>query len=150
METVKTIDGRPMLRLPFPEFPGAFFIMSFKYERVSMEHIGYHIKYREPFFPCDPFVTFFYGGEIQGAEWEPNHGPIMLYRKCDPSWTGETLSAAPLTAKRHWYYDWVEDNALAWSQLAVDREGLKPMLKDGDFNGIFSVLKRWALPEDAM
>jgi hypothetical protein len=145
VETVKRLNEgkKPVLRLPFHEIPGAYIIVSFQYGTISKAHTYTHTRYGEDYVPDSPLLTFFYGGDEVGAEWEPQYGPIMTYRKCKPDWLGETQRGSELKAKEHWFYDYVEDNALAWSQLAVDRTGLKQMLKDGDFVSIFGVLKSW-------
>lgn len=51
-------------------------------------------------------------------------------------------------ARKHWFYDYVTDNALSWSQLAVTDERLPQKLAAGDFEGIFSSLKSWALRDE--
>ena len=79
-------------------------------------------------------MSFFYGGPEIGAEWEPDHGPITVIYSCtkDNEW-----------AQEHYFYDYC-DGYGSGSQLAVDDEGLAKMFIDGDYNGIFKVLERWA------
>jgi len=151
METLKTImvgdddNKKPkhVLRLPFAGIENAYIILSFKFQTISKAHIDLYTKYHEENYPTDPLMTFFYAGEKVGAEWEPNYGPIMTYTKCGPDWRGKTFHGTELKPKEHWFYELVEDNALAWSQMAVDEERLKPKLKAADFKGIFGTLKRW-------
>lgn len=139
---------KAVLRFPFTGIENAFVIVSFKSQMVSREHISTYTRYREPYYPCEPMLSFFYGGENSGAEWMPEHGPIMVYTKCGPDWVGETLRGSPLKAKPHWFYEYVEDNALAWSQLAVDDERLPQKLANSDYVGLFSSLKKRALRND--
>lgn len=145
MDTVKRLGekGHPALRLPFKEIPGAFIILSFRGAMINKAHLDYYIRYQEPFTPDEAYVTFFYGGEKYGAEWEPKYGPIMLYRPCSADWKGMSPFDSPLSAKEHWFYDYVEDSVGSWSQMAVESEGLKHKLATGDFEAIFHVLKRW-------
>lgn len=147
MET-KILVGKnndiPLLRLPYKEIDGAFVIMSFRHQRISLAHLDYYFKYPEPQYPTEAFVTFFYATENFGAEWEPSHGPIQLYQKCDQDWKGECCFGKPIKAKQHWFFDYVQDQPASWSQLAVDENKLKPALATGDFEHIFSVLTDWA------
>lgn len=80
-------------------------------------------------------VSFLYDAGKIAVEWEPEHGPIRRWYKCDK--VGEK-------AKEHFYYDFVHDRPLAWSQLAVEREELPEAAVAGDYDYIFEVLKEWA------
>ena len=82
-----------------------------------------------------PTVSFLYRGENVAAEWEVSYGPIQMWRRAD----GESENT-----KEHYAYPFVKTGFADWSQMAVDREGLKPALRRGDWDTIFSVLKRWA------
>lgn len=153
METVKEIKvsdtkTRSVLRFPFSGIENAYVIVSFKSQQISREHMYLYTRFQEPYYPGEPFVSFFYAGPTQGAEWAPETGPIMLYTKCSPDWKGTTFHGSELTAKEHWFYDYVEDNALAWSQLAVEDEQLPRKLAQGDFSGIYWSLKKWATRQD--
>ncbi len=94
-----------------------------------------------------PFVTFLAdSGDGTAAEWEPQYGPIQLWTECSEDWRGETELGSPISPRKprkHWHFPFVE-NAESWSQLAVDREGLKGKLRTGDLDGVFDVLSRWA------
>lgn len=82
----------------------------------------------------DYHVSFLYDGGNVATEWEPRHGPIQVWYK----------AAEENDDKReHYFYDYVLDRNLDWSQLAVEREGLHFALLYGDTSHIFSVLKRW-------
>jgi hypothetical protein len=83
---------------------------------------------------CEKRMTFFYGDEEGGAEWEPDYGPITRITPC---------SKDAEKAEPHFFYDYFTGNG-NWSQLAVEREGLAEMFLAGDYAGMFSVLKRWA------
>lgn len=138
-----------ILRFPFKEIDNAFIIVSFKSQTISKDLISFYTKYPEPYCRTEPIMSFFYAGPREGAEWLPPYGPIMVYTKCDKDWIGKTdLTGATLKAREHWFYDYVEDNRLAFSQLAVDDEQLVRKLHLGDFKGIFSSLKSWALRSD--
>jgi hypothetical protein len=81
-------------------------------------------------------MSFLYDSGNVAAEWEPRWGPIQLWYRVDENHEH---------AKAHYFYDHVDGSAnLAWSQLAVDREGLQGAFVRGDYTHIFRVLKRWA------
>lgn len=92
-----------------------------------------------------PHVSFLAdSGDGSAAEWEPQYGPIQIWNECPEDWEGETGCGNAIKARAHWHFPFVEDSSLNWSQLAVDREGLKEMLVAGDLYGVFAVLMRWA------
>lgn len=78
------------------------------------------------------------------AEWEPQYGPIQLFTECSKDWEDETENGNKIESRCHWHFPHVKDESGRWSQLAVDDEGLKPMLLRGDMDGVFDVLMRWA------
>lgn len=80
-------------------------------------------------------MSFLYDGGKFAAEWEPEYGPIQIWEKADGPGDG---------IGEHYFYDYVVDTTLNWSQLAVDREGLKKYFLDGNYHLIFAVLKEWA------
>lgn len=91
-----------------------------------------------------PHVSFLAdSGDGSAAEWEPQYGPIHVWTECEHDWEGESLGSKSV-ARKHWHFPFVEDVAGAWSQLAVERERLKPMLLSGHLDGVFDVLMRWA------
>lgn len=88
-----------------------------------------------------PHVSFLAdNGDGSAAEWEPQYGPIQLWTECDESWRGEQNEKP----RAHWHFPFVEDRLGDWSQLAVEREGLKGLLARGQVGAIFDVLLRWA------
>ena len=92
-----------------------------------------------------PHVSFLAdNGDGAAAEWEPQYGPIQGWTECPEDWEGEDEFGRAIRARRHWHFPFVEDRSACWSQLAVDREGLKPMLLAGNMDGVFDVLARWA------
>ncbi|MCP4142870.1 MAG: hypothetical protein GY755_21720 [Chloroflexi bacterium] len=82
-------------------------------------------------FRVKPNISFLYDSGNIAAEWEPEHGPIQIWRKAE-------------SGKEHYYYDFVEDISLNWSQTAVDDYSLPEYVHSGDFDYIFRVLKDWA------
>lgn len=92
-----------------------------------------------------PHVSFLAdSGDGSAAEWEPQYGPIQVWTECNEDWEGRTEFNNKIEPRSHWHFPFVEDSPLAWSQLAVEREGLKDMLIRGNLDGIFNVLMRWA------
>jgi len=83
-------------------------------------------------------------GEGFAAEWEPKYGPIQKWEECPEGWMGEDEFGRKIEARKHWHFPFIKNYSAMWSQLAVDREGLKPMLASGDIEGVFQVLDRWA------
>ena len=82
----------------------------------------------------DYTFTFLYDSGNVAAEWEPKHGPIQIWHKCEEDSEG---------AKEHYFYDWHNSDPLSWSQLAVEREQLPQMFLAGSWDTIFDVLKSW-------
>jgi hypothetical protein len=83
---------------------------------------------------CKAMVSFLYDGGDFAAEWEPEHGPIQTWEKCTKDHP---------KAKEHYFYEYVVDVGLNWSQLAVNENHLPEMFTKGDYEWIFNVLKRW-------
>lgn len=82
------------------------------------------------------WMSFLYdAGEI-AAEWEPRYGPIQIWYKAN--------DGAATDTKEHYFYDFVIDNPLSWSQLAVGNNGLPQAFIKGDYEHIFDILKDWA------
>ena len=135
---VAVLDHCALTKIPYTPRPGAYVVLSFA--RRETDYADVIIA---------PFMTFFFdSGKGSGAEWEPEYGPIQKWVETTEQAKTETFAGNPVSSRRHWFYSWVQDNCLAWSQLAVDREGLKDALLRGDFDYIFGVLERWAQPEN--
>jgi len=79
-------------------------------------------------------ISFVYGTKEGGAEWEPNHGPITRLYPC---------SETDPEAEPHWFFPFYKGQGY-WSQLAVDEYDLPGLFLNGDYEGIFSVLKQFA------
>jgi len=107
--------------IPFPDIDNAYVVIS----GHKSEHTGNGVQ------KC---MTFFYGGDKIGAEWEPDNGPITVIYSCDKDTDG---------AQPHWFYDYCTGYG-NWSQLAVDREHLPDAFLAGSYDYIFGVLKAWA------
>jgi len=106
--------------IPFPGIPNAYVVISGVKAKTSNG--------------CEKRMTFFYGTEAGGCEWEPECGSIT---KIIPL-KKEDAGAIP-----HWFYDYYAGRGY-WSQLAVERCGLPEYFLSGDYEGLFSVLKDWA------
>ena len=80
-------------------------------------------------------VSLLYDAGDVAAEWELEHGPIQIWEK-----------ATELNddTKDHYYYDFVVNTPMNWSQLAVDTNGLPQAAACGDWDYIFAVLEDWA------
>jgi len=129
-------DGRPIFRTEYK--PGWLIYQSFGYEKSDYGDM----KIR-------PHVSFLAdGGNGVAAEWEPQYGPIQVWTECGDDWRGKTPAGNDIQPRKHWHYEYVEDNGGAWSQMAVDREGLREKLGRGDIDGVFHVLDRWARRDD--
>ena len=83
-----------------------------------------------------PTVSFLYRDERYAAEWEVQYGPIQMWEKAYQQDTG---------AREHYVYPFIKDIPANWSQMGVDRSGLKMFLKNNEFDAIFNVLKDWAV-----
>ena len=85
-------------------------------------------------FRANPTMSFLYDAGKVAAEWEPEFGPILIWRKCEP---------CAENAREHYFYDFVFHEPLAFSQLAVENHGLPQSFVRGNYDYIFSVLERW-------
>jgi len=80
------------------------------------------------------FSFCFISGDY-AAEWEPQHGPIQIWHKCDKD---------AENAREHYVFEFTDSGGMNWSQMAVDREGLPQAANIGSWQYIFNVLKDWA------
>lgn len=106
--------------IPFPGIENAYVVIS-----------GHEVDSCNGVKKC---MSFFYGGENTGAEWEPDYGPITVIHSCAKNHE---------QAQEHFFYDYCAGYG-AWSQCSVQDEHLDKMFLSGDYVGMFSVLKRWA------
>lgn len=84
-----------------------------------------------------PTVSFLYDSGNVSAEWNPSaYGPIQIWHKA------ESLHE---NTREHYFYDFVYNKPLAWSQLAVNTHYLPKSFVSGDYDWIFSVLESWAI-----
>ena len=85
----------------------------------------------------DVAVTLAYVDDVIGvaADWEPKYGPISVWHRCDAGDEG---------AKPHYIFDYVNDDGLNWSQMAVERADLRGAYAAGNFEYIFGELEAWA------
>lgn len=91
-----------------------------------------------------PTISFLYDQEGRvAAEWEPQYGPIQIWHSCEETWEDGHVKARP-----HWHYPFVQNRPGNWSQLAVEREGLKYYAHELNLDGLFVVLMRWAQSHD--
>lgn len=108
--------------IPFPDIDNAFVVISFR----NREH-GNKVK------TC---LSFLYDGKHgRAVEWEPEYGPITVLEQCKENHPD---------AVEHWFFPYYTGQA-NWSQIAVEREGLPELLKNGDYKGMFEVLKNWLI-----
>lgn len=105
----------------FQGIPNAFLIISGRWKTDEKDY-------------CVPMVSFLYDAGDWAAEWEPQHGPIQIWEKCDKDHP---------KAKEHYFYDYVLDTFGNWSQLAVNHNFLPQSFVEGDYEHIYSVLKSW-------
>lgn len=113
---------------------GFYLYQSFGYwihEKYGDERINAHVS-----FIAD-------AGKGVCVEWEPQYGPVKIWRQCSKDWRGKTPRGSEIEPRKHWHYEYVEDNAFDWSQLAVDEMRLKKMLRDANFEGIKTALMSW-------
>ena len=81
------------------------------------------------------FSFLYDNGQGVAVEWEPRHGPIHRWHR---------RSEGDPDAMEHYYFDYISnDDALTWTQLAVDEEELPEALVRGDYEYIYQVLRKW-------
>ena len=110
----------------FTSIPNAYILVSAS-QRDIKETFG---DYK-----CQATMSFLYDAGEVATEWEPEYGPIQIWRKANANTPG---------AKEHYYYDWVEGGGMHWSQMAVDDNELPQAFVEGDYAYIFGVLQGWA------
>lgn len=108
--------------IPFPEIENAYLIISGVWRDKDREFVK-------------PLMTFLYDGGRFAAEWEPKYGPIQIWEKADELTEG---------TEEHYFYPFIKDVGLNWSQLAVNEEELPSKFVAGEYQGIFDSLRSWA------
>jgi len=84
---------------------------------------------------AESFVSLLYDAGTVAAEWEIEHGPIQIWYKASELKEG---------TRQHYYYDFVIDTPMNWSQMAVEKNELPQAAVRGDWDYIFAVLEDWA------
>jgi len=94
-------------------------------------------KQKSPFHETfsTPCITFLYDAGNCCAEWDGEYGPVNLTFR---------VNEIHEDARQHWFYPFAIFEQDHWSQMAVTNEQFKDAFLDGDFEHIFSVLRRWA------
>ncbi len=110
----------------FADIPNAYILVSASQRDMKETFGDYKVK---------ATMSFLYDAGEVAAEWEPEYGPIQIWRKVSQNTPG---------AKEHYYYDWVEGGGGHWSQMAVEQEELPQAFVEGDYSYIFGVLQGWA------
>jgi len=77
-------------------------------------------------------VTFLYDAGNIAAEWEPEHGPVQLWDKCEEGDEG---------ASEHYYFDYTNSPSLNCSYAVVEDYRLPQAFYRGDYDYIFKVLE---------
>jgi hypothetical protein len=112
-----------LLKLPVPDIENAYILISASQREDDLEVL---VKAN---------MSFLYDAGEYAAEWEPEHGPIQVWHKCDPDAD---------RARDHYYYDYTDSGPFNWNQSAVSRNGLCGAFLRGDYRYIFSILANWA------
>jgi hypothetical protein len=107
--------------IPFPDIENAFIVISGHKDVKTVNGVRF----------C---MSFVYGTDKGGAEWEPEFGPITKLIPCDEK---------DEEAQPHWFYPFYKGQG-HWSQLKVDDEMLVDYFDRGDYKSIFNVLKKWS------
>ena len=93
-----------------------------------------------------PVVSFVYVDGDTAAEWETKCGPIQIHKRARPQADTKTVDRRDAKAGDiilHHIWPYAIFSPLAWSQLAVDREGLPRAFAEGRWEQIFQVLQRF-------
>lgn len=85
-------------------------------------------------FLVEPIVSFLFDGGSYAMEWECQYGPVQIFYKATEECENK---------KEHYFFDYVLDRGLDWSQLAVSEKELPQAFARGDYDYIFSVLKSY-------
>jgi hypothetical protein len=107
--------------LPFLGIDNAYVVISARKTSEKSNGVGQNLSY---LYDC---------GNGIAVEWEPEHGPITILYECDS--THEY-------AIQHWFFKYTTGNG-NWSQCAVDDTEIASYLAEGDYEMMFSILKRF-------
>jgi hypothetical protein len=107
--------------IPFPGIEGGYYIISFR----ELDKANY----------IEANQSFLYVSEIgdKAVEWEPEYGPITKLDRCDKNHPD---------AVEHYFFPYCTGFG-NWSQLGVENSHLPELLLEGDYKGLFEVLKSW-------
>ena len=116
-----------VLKVKVPEYGEGAYILYSASKRPMEETLGD--------FMVKNHFSFAYVTGDWAAEWEPQHGPIQLWHKCDKE---------DENAKENYIFDYHNTSPLSWSQLAVETYELPQAANSGNWQYIFNVLKEWS------
>lgn len=132
--------------LPWPEMENCYLCLSGKRreqkqygERFYAQHEEHLWKVHEDRIKSEPYISFAYAERGIAAEWNGAHGPIQLWFRCEADHKGDGWMDEP---REHWLWPHAYGAGM-WSQLAVDESDLPRRFNEGDWSGIFNVLKLW-------
>lgn len=130
--------------LPWPEMENCYLVVSG--QRRRQEQVGErwylgHEEQRNKFsdfdIRTDARITFTYAERGVAAEWNGESGPIQLWFRCEADY-----EQGYDKAREHWLWPHAH-GAGHWSQMAVSEADLPRRFNEGDWEGIFAVLRGW-------
>lgn len=138
--------------LPFPGIDNAYVCVSGKLrrqqaygERWYAQHQEHKCEWADRETRTEPFITFLYDAGSVCAEWDGASGPIqMAFKAVDAKTPLPGASTFDDEPKEHWFYEYATWSG-AWSQMAVSENRLADRFSEGDYAGIFAVLRRFAV-----
>jgi hypothetical protein len=130
--------------LPWHDAPGCYLVVSGERrrkeqygERWYKGHEEHRQKYPTVEVRTTPRITFTYVCNGVAAEWDGENGPIQLWFR-----SHEGYKEGYDEARAHWLWPFAF-GAGHWAQGAVDEAKLPDKFNEGDFDGIFRVLRDW-------
>ena len=133
--------------LPWPGIEGAYLCLS---GRHTAPYAPYgpgwsNHESKDPAADCmasrfpgsEPCVTFTWIDDVNGVavEWDGHYGPIQRWQRDDKTHDYDQ-------PRSHWIWK-TAYGVGAWSQTAVEKEGLDKLFIEGEYEQMFDVLKRW-------
>lgn len=142
-------EGKKRVKvLPWPDKENCFLVISGALQQKrhcgDMWYVG-HQEFERKYTSrdvCEARISFTYVTERVAIEWDGEHGPIQCWYKCDADYKTDYDKA-----REHWIFEYAYGSGM-WTQIGVDDNNLVQAFNTGDYDHIFSVLKRFADERD--
>jgi len=140
----KEFNKKRIAILPWPEKENCFLVLSGALEQKTQYgdkwYLNAHDEQVQKYHSrpnCKARITFTYKSDDVAIEWDGEYGPIQAWYKCDKDYKEGYDEARP-----HWLFDYAYGHG-HWTQIAVDDFDLVNAFNLGNYDYIFTVLKKF-------